>query len=90
MKKIYLALGLVTLSALAHAQMTPLGAWNTIDDKTGKPKALIRITANAAGGLSGVVEKALEVNPSTEPNCDKCTDDQIGRASCRERVFRAV
>ena len=88
MKKIYLALGLVTLSALAHAQMTPLGAWNTIDDKTGKPKALIRITTNASGGLSGVVEKALEVNPSTEPNCDKCTDDRKGKPKIGMEIIR--
>ena len=42
MKKLYVALGLAGLSFLAHAQMTPLGAWNTIDDKTNKPKALAK------------------------------------------------
>ncbi|MFM6993209.1 MAG: DUF2147 domain-containing protein [Rhodoferax sp.] len=88
MKKIYLALGLTVLSALAHAQMTPLGAWNTIDDKTGKPKALIRITTNATGGLSGVVEKALDPNPSTEPNCEKCTDDRKGKPKVGMEIIR--
>lgn len=88
MKKIYLALGLTVLTAIAHAQMTPLGAWNTIDDKTGKPKALIRITTNAAGGLSGVVEKGLDPNPSTEPNCDKCTDDRKGKPKIGMEIIR--
>ena len=88
MKKLYVALGLVGLAFLAHAQMTPLGAWNTIDDKTNKPKALIRITTNASGGLSGVVEKSLEVNPSAEPNCEKCTDDRKGKPKIGMEIIR--
>ncbi len=88
MKKLYVALGLAGLTFLAHAQMTPLGAWNTIDDKTSKPKALIRITTNASGGLSGVVEKSLEVNPSAEPNCEKCTDDRKGKPKIGMEIIR--
>jgi hypothetical protein len=53
-----LSIGLLTLAA--HAQMSPVGLWRSIDDETKQPKAEIRITQNAAGGLSGVVEKGLQ------------------------------
>jgi len=88
MKHVFVTLGLLGSAALAQAQMTPLGAWNSIDDATQKPKALIRISANASGGLSGVVEKALDPRPNTEPNCDKCTDDRKGKPKIGMEIIR--
>ena len=32
----------------------------------------------------------LELAPEAKDRIQKCRDYQIGRASCRERVFRAV
>ena len=84
MKKLLLTATLLVTAAFAQAQMSPLGAWHSIDDATGKPKAVIRIALNAAGGLSGVVEKALDPKPSTEPNCDKCSDDRKGKPKHRQ------
>ena len=51
---------------------SPVGLWKNIDDETGKPKALIRIT-EANGALQGQIEK-LYREPSEEqnPKCDKC------------------
>jgi len=88
MKHFVIALGLLGAAALAQAQMTPLGAWNSIDDANHKPKALIRISTNASGALSGVVEKALDPNPSTEPNCEKCTDDRKGKPKIGMEIIR--
>ena len=52
-----LAATLFALSAAALAQnASPVGAWKTIDDETGKPKALVRITEDA-GILTGKIEK---------------------------------
>ena len=53
-------------------QASPVGLWKTIDDETGKPKALIRITENG-GELQGKIEKLFR-EPSAEqnPKCDKC------------------
>ena len=76
------------LAFAAQAQMSPLGLWRTIDDETKQPKAEIRITQNAAGGLSGVVEKSLQNNPNTDPNCNLCTDDRKGKPKIGLEIIR--
>jgi uncharacterized protein (DUF2147 family) len=65
----------VALAGLAHAQMSPVGLWKTIDDETKKEKSLVRIT-ESNGVFSGRIEKLLD--PSTDPKavCDKCNDDR--------------
>ena len=69
--------GLVFLSSLgsAFAQVTPVGLWRNLDDKTGEAKAEIRI-AETAGALSGKIEKRLTKDAKAEDKCDKCGDDR--------------
>lgn len=56
----------------SQAEESPTGLWKSIDDKTGKPKALIRIT-ESAGELQGKIEKLfLEPEADKNPKCDKC------------------
>lgn len=81
-----LSLGLLTLAA--HAQMSPLGLWRSIDDESKQPKAEIRISQNATGALSGVVEKSLLTTPSTEPNCNLCTDDRKDKPKIGMEIIR--
>ena len=88
MKKVLFAASLLGLAAFAQAQMTPLGAWHSIDDETKKPKAVIRISTNASGALSGIVEKSLDPKPGAEPNCDKCTDDRKGKPKVGMEIIR--
>ena len=88
MKKVLFAASLLGCAAFAQAQMTPLGAWHSIDDETKKPKAVIRISTNASGVMSGVVEKALDPKPGAEPNCDKCTDDRKGKPKVGMEIIR--
>ena len=58
--------------APAFSADTPVGLWKNIDDETGKPKALIRITENA-GAFQGQIEKLYrEPNEDQNPKCDKC------------------
>ena len=53
-------------------EMSPVGLWKNIDDETGKPKALIRITENN-GELSGKIEKLYRAPEEEQnPKCDKC------------------
>ncbi|MBC3917563.1 DUF2147 domain-containing protein [Undibacterium sp. CY18W] len=61
------------LPLLAQAEESPVGLWKSIDDKSGKPKALIRIT-ETGGELQGKIEKLfLEADaPEKNPKCDKC------------------
>ncbi|MGZ9710688.1 DUF2147 domain-containing protein [Glaciimonas sp. GNP009] len=70
-----LAAGLL-LAFCATAQTTsPVGLWKNIDDSTGKPKALIRIT-ESGGELSGKIEKLFrEPNEEANPKCVKCEGD---------------
>lgn len=53
---------------------SPVGLWKNIDDVSGKPKALIRITENN-GELQGRIEKLFRApDQDQNPKCDKCED----------------
>jgi uncharacterized protein (DUF2147 family) len=49
---------------------SPVGLWKNIDDATGKPRALIRIS-ESHGTLQGRVEKVF-LRPNESPTCTKC------------------
>ena len=85
-----LAIGFVASSVLlpVWAQATPVGLWRSIDDKTGQPKAEIRIKANAAGVLTGAVEKSLA--PSDQPLCSACPDDRKDQPKLGLEIIRGV
>lgn len=88
MIKAALTLSLGLLSLAAYAQMSPVGLWRSIDDATQQPKAEIRISQTAAGTLSGVVERSLQNNPNTEPNCTLCTDDRKDKPKIGMEIIR--
>ncbi|CAM2144443.1 DUF2147 domain-containing protein [Pararobbsia alpina] len=70
------SLACASLSTLARADMpaTPVGVWQTIDDHTGQPKALVQISQDADGTLSGKIIKGLGPNDQPDRKCEKCTD----------------
>lgn len=70
------ALFAAAAAAACAQQASPVGLWKNIDDESGKPKALIRIT-ESNGVLSGKIEKLFR-EPGEEPNpkCDKCEGAQ--------------
>mgnify|MGYP000199131978 CR=1 FL=1 len=70
--------------------MTPIGNWHSIDDETKKPKAEVRISLNAAGTLSGVVEKSLLPVSDEDPLCNLCTDDRKGKPKIGMEIIRGV
>lgn len=62
---------LTTLTASAN-DATPVGLWKNVDDASGKPRALIRIT-ESNGVLLGKIEKVFPAaNEDPAPKCDKC------------------
>ena len=65
--------GVLSLPALA--QLTPVGLWRNVDDKTGEAKAEIRIVENG-GVLSGKIDKRLGKDVKPDDTCDKCSDDR--------------
>jgi hypothetical protein len=79
---------LALASSAALAQMTPVGLWRSMDDKTDTAKAEIRIRKIADGSLLGVVEKALA--PSESPNCDLCTHDRKGKPKLGMEIIRGA
>ncbi len=67
--------GLLVLSAALPAvgqEASPVGLWKNIDDVTGRPKALIRIT-EVKGELRGQIEKLYRgPGENQNPLCEKC------------------
>ncbi len=70
-----LATAAVLAMGCAQAQMTPVGLWHSIDDKTGEAKGEIRI-ADVGGVLSGKLERSLKKGSKPDDKCDKCTDER--------------
>jgi uncharacterized protein (DUF2147 family) len=61
----------------AFGQATPVGLWKTIDDASGKEKALVRVS-ETGGVLSARIERLF--NPSKpNPVCEECTDERKGQ-----------
>jgi uncharacterized protein (DUF2147 family) len=80
---------LFALCANAYAQETPVGTWHSIDDKTGEPKAEIRITDNG-GVLSGRIEKLLRKGANPEEKCVECKDQRKGQPMVGLEIIRGA
>ena len=85
MKQALTAIVLMAIAAPALAQMSPLGLWRSIDDKTGEPKAEIRVTDNA-GALSGRIEKTQRKD--AKPTCTECQDVRKGQPIVGLEIIR--
>ncbi|WP_156885766.1 DUF2147 domain-containing protein [Massilia niastensis] len=71
MRMSLLAAVLATPGAWAQTA-SPTGLWKTIDDETGKPKALVRVTEDQ-GVLSGKIEKLFRAaDQDQNPKCTAC------------------
>ena len=81
------ALTILAVSAAAHAQMTPVGTWHTIDDKTNEVKSEIVIT-ESGGVVSGKVAKLLRKGAKQDATCEKCSDDRKGKPILGMEILR--
>ena len=71
MKKIALAFGLLGLTTFANAADALNGTvWQTIDDETKQPKAIVKFTEQKDGSLSASIQKYLVAGQ--ENACSKC------------------
>src|SRR3954469_18241765 len=73
--------GLVVLAILlagagraGESDHSPAGLWKTFDDRTHKPRGIIRIYEDG-GTLSGRIESSFNPAELTE-RCEKCSDDR--------------
>ena len=84
-----LAVAALTTSGFVHAQMSPVGTWNTIDDVTKAIKSEIVVTENA-GLLSGKVTKLLRKDVDQKAVCKECTDDRKDKPLVGLEIIRGA
>jgi uncharacterized protein (DUF2147 family) len=80
---------LATLLAGAVWASTPVGAWHTVDDKTGEVKSLV-VIEEQAGVLKGRVTQFLRKGADLTVRCDKCSDDRKGQPILGMELIRGV
>ena len=83
------ALSAIVFCSLATAQMSPVGRWHTVDDKTGEVKSEINVIENA-GVITGSVSKLLRKDAKQDDVCDKCTDDRKDKAILGLQIIRGA
>ena len=89
MKNVLIAVALTVMSGLACAQMSPVGDWQSTDEKTGEAKSLIRIS-ETGGVLTGRVEKLLRKEAKPDAVCDECSDDRKGKPILGMEIIRGA
>jgi uncharacterized protein (DUF2147 family) len=89
MKRAVFAVMLSAVTSVALAQATPVGLWKSIDDKTKKERALIRVMDNA-GVLTAKIEKRLDPDAKADDICDNCTDDRKNKPVLGLEIIRGV
>jgi uncharacterized protein (DUF2147 family) len=88
MKSLIAAVVLGVVAVGAQAQMSPVGVWKTIDDKTKAEKAIVRVT-ESGGVVSGKIEKLFDP-ARQEAVCDKCSDDRKDKKVIGMEIIRGV
>ncbi len=84
-----IAVAVCGFSASAMAQMSPVGVWNSVDDKTKELKSEIVITENA-GVLSGKISKLLRKDAKQDDVCRECTDDRKDKPLIGLEIIRGA
>ena len=73
----------------ALAQVTPVGVWHTIDDRSNEPKGEVIIT-EVNGVVTGRVGRALTPDPKAKKTCEDCKDDRKNQAIIGMEIIRGV
>ena len=87
MKALLAAFVLAAGATSALAQMSPVGLWRSVDDKTGESKAEIQI-GESGGALQGRIEKTLRKDAKPDAVCEECTDDRKGKPMAGLEIIR--
>ncbi len=83
----FVAFALVAVSAVAAAQRSPVGFWNTISDEDGRPTAVVEIQ-EVNGELIGVVRALLVPADPQDSVCGKCPGDRRGQRIVGMEILR--
>ena len=87
--KASLALAAGLLSMAAWADMTPVGTWHSIDDKTQQPRSAIVITEEQ-GVLTGRITQLLREGADPNARCTACTDDRKDQPMIGLEIIRGA
>ena len=74
----YLVLVAWSLFTQAAPIDSPVGLWKMFDDRTGTPRALIRVT-ETNGEFQGTIEKGLRPGEDENTVCEKCEGPRHGQ-----------
>lgn len=88
-KSLTIAILAFCTATAALAQMTPVGTWHTLDEKTKELKSEVQIT-EAGGVLTGKVTKLLRKEAKQDAVCDECTDDRKGKPMLGLEIIRGA
>ncbi len=84
----FVVLMAVCTSFFAWSQHSPVGAWKTVDDKTGKARAVMRLV-ETNGVISGRIERGY--NPAEDNRvCTACPDERKGQLLRGMEVVRGM
>lgn len=83
---VLMASSLLTGMALANS---PVGQWQTSDEKTGELKSVV-IIFEQQGVMKGRVEKVLRKDADPAAKCDKCSDDRKNQPVVGLEIIRGA
>ena len=89
MKSTLAAIFFASLTLPALAQMSPVGTWHTMDEKTGEIKSQI-VISEAGGVVSGKIDKVLRKDAKQDAVCDECSDDRKGKPIVGLEIIRGA
>ncbi len=79
----------LSISGSVFAQMSPVGTWNSVDDKTKELKSEI-VISETAGVISGKVTKLLRKDADQKGVCKECTDDRKDKPLIGLEIIRGA
>lgn len=89
MKSTLAAIIFASMALPAVAQMSPVGHWHTLDEKTNEVKSQIQIT-ESGGVVTGKIEKLLRKDTKQDAVCDECSDDRKGKPLLGLEIIRGA
>ncbi len=89
MQQAFFAISLVVFAFSAQAQMSPVGNWHTVDEKTGEVKSEIRVIDNG-GTVTGTIAKLLRKDVKQDQVCEKCSDDRKDKPLIGMQIIRGA
>ncbi len=89
MKHTVAAIIFASMALPALAQMSPVGNWHSIDEKTNEIKSQILIT-ESDGVVSGKIEKLLRKDAKQDAVCGECSDDRKGKPLLGLEIIRGA